>query len=126
MFAGLLTAMACLAGCKQSEGGRCEIDMDCKAGLRCENPFGAGGQCTAENVRPIFRLDGGARDTAPATADAAATDVSVDAAPDAGLGDSSNTVDVPARDASPADVLPDAMLSPEVMPSPDAGGDTVD
>jgi len=53
--------LAGLAGCKQTEGDRCQIDDDCEAGLYCElagNTRAAGGFCksTAVTVTPAADL----------------------------------------------------------------------
>jgi hypothetical protein len=100
--AGLLA----LAGCKQGEGDRCEVDNDCSGGLTCENPTGRGGQCTS---RP-------------------GSSVKLDAAPDARVVDAA-TADRAVDATGAPDVAPDtagvaADGAPDTAPS-DArdGGD---
>jgi hypothetical protein len=79
--AGLLA----LAGCKQGEGDRCEVDNDCSGGLTCENPTGRGGQCTSRpGTSPKLDAAADARVVDAATADGAASDTAPSDARDGG------------------------------------------
>jgi hypothetical protein len=100
LCAVLLAGGLSLAGCKQNEGERCEIDSDCAAGLTC-NTRGAGlakGVCTSGT--PGVPMP----DAAPPGADVGAADQAVSTD---GSGD------------GPTDVTPDT--HPDVAaPAPDA------
>jgi hypothetical protein len=89
----LLSLLAAAAGCKQGEGGRCQLDSDCSGALVCNQ---ATGTCQTE------RTTGG---------DAG---FPIDARLDAGppMPDAAPVVpDAPAADAAPADAaLPDAAI----------------
>jgi hypothetical protein len=80
------------AGCKQSEGDRCEVDNDCQAGLTCENPQGTSGHCIAPMTVTPTPDAGPKLDAQPQAGPDAARDAPV---PDAAV------------EAHPADAPPD-------------------
>lgn len=102
-YTGLLALGA--AGCKQTEGERCEIDTDCSSGLRCEVTAG-NGICRQPGFTSNTGADAaGTVDTSPGTSDVSSsadgrTDAAADGAPDASR---DTTGDV----TNPADVAPD-------------------
>jgi hypothetical protein len=106
LCAAVLVGGLALAGCKQDEGQRCEVDTDCAAGLVC-NPTGmpagttqSSGVCATSRMTATF--------DAAITADSGAT---VDISPAADLLP-------PADQASPADLSVDRAsdLSPDTQP----------
>jgi hypothetical protein len=98
-----------LAGCKQNEGERCEIDSDCAAGLTC-NTRGAGlakGVCTS-GTPGVPLPDAAPRSEAGPAADVGAADQAADQA-----------VSPDVSGDGPKDVSPDTQ--PDVTaPAPDA------
>jgi hypothetical protein len=84
----VLAAAFSVAGCKQSNGERCEIDSDCASGI-CGPSGAAVGMTSAAGLRCVAMLgggtvidagtDGGNDAAADAPADGAASDVGTDA-----------------------------------------------
>lgn len=87
----LSMALLPLAGCKQGEGQRCQVDSDCQSGLtcnastqRCQKPGGSGADGGLPDGQ--FFPDSTVSDAPPADArpaDAAPADAHPDAAADA-------------------------------------------
>jgi hypothetical protein len=103
----LATALLVIA-CSQGEGDRCEVDSDCAAGLRCDQPQGGNGQCRPAGTNTP-RLDAApTSDLAPRPADAPppAPDQAPPPAPDAAAPDLPPPVTDAAADGPPA-VTPD-------------------
>jgi hypothetical protein len=78
LAAVVFTGVLALAGCKQGEGERCEVDNDCSGGLSCDNPKLTGGLCTSRpgTAPPVDA----ALDVARPPADTGTPDRPVDAA----------------------------------------------
>lgn len=77
-----LLAMLSLAGCKQGKGEHCQIDSDCKDGLKCVPGANDERICGGGAVDGGPGIDAATPDAAPGTPDAAAidADTTVDAA----------------------------------------------
>ncbi|HVX96606.1 MAG TPA: hypothetical protein VHK47_16945 [Polyangia bacterium] len=111
----VLTAAFSLAGCKQSNGERCEIDSDCASGI-CGPSGAAVGMTSAAGLRCVAMLGGGTvidagtgggSDAADAPVDGAGAEVSPEAGTDAETdgGDASTEA---GADAAATDGLPSA------------------
>jgi hypothetical protein len=105
-----LFLVASLAGCKQGEGDRCQLDSDCEDGLRCcYDParITKGGVCRAEGQCDLSRQDGG-------------TDGAVDGAPDKTVTDQTPKIDEGTPDkGTPDKGPPDTQPTPDTTPTPD-------
>jgi hypothetical protein len=86
---GALSVALSVAGCKQSDGERCEIDSDCASGI-CGPSGAATGMTSAAGLRCVAMLgsqtpvDAGSNDTGVIPNDGSATETGGDAASEAG------------------------------------------
>jgi len=104
LCAVLLIGGLSLAGCKQSEGERCEVNGDCAGGLTCSGASTGNGNCTSSptGITPLPDAaptgDAGAAADVSAADHAASTDGAGDGPTDATL-DTQPEVAAPAPDA---------------------------
>jgi hypothetical protein len=106
----VLTAAFSLAGCKQSNGERCEIDSDCASGI-CGPSGAAVGMTSAAGLRCVAMLGGGTvidagtgggSDAADAPVDGAGAEAGTDAETDGGDASTEAGADAAATDGLPS------------------------
>lgn len=105
-------------GCGQSEGGRCQVDSDCKSGLECTQRETGNGVCRQPGTGPEKPTPDASPDQAPADAEVEPDGAQPDAAAEYDTNASPDQAPA-AAEVEPDDAQPDTAAEYDTNASPD-------